>query len=111
METSNIKIFVAGTLVGLTIGFGTMTYNNHKIDTLPSLYEVRITNEYINIRKKPSVAAEKVSEVLQDEEYKIYEVYEDDERYIWYKIKLKNSDRRFGWIASNRNNPYLEVIK
>jgi uncharacterized protein YgiM (DUF1202 family) len=105
--------FIKGMLVGyvisgiIFIGVNAIkTYNYNHVD---SLYEIRIVADYINVRKEPNSYSDKVYEVLHGEDYDVIEVNEEDSKYTWYKIKF--SDRRTGWIASDPNQPWVEEVK
>ena len=80
-----------------------------KIESYDILFEVKIVNDYINVRTQPTTAANKIYEVVKDEKYKVIEIFDEDENYIWYKIIF--SDRRIGWIASSIESPWVEEVK
>ncbi len=99
--------------LGIAIGIIIMETINlariSKIESYDTLFEVRITNDYINVRTQPTTAANKIYEVVKGEKYKVIEIFDEDPTYIWYKIVF--SDRRTGWIASAVENAWVEEVK
>ena len=99
--------------IGIAIGIIIMQVINiiriAKIEFVDTLFEIRITNDYINVRSQPTTKAKKIYEVVRGEKYEVIEVFEEDIDYIWYKIVF--SDRRTGWVATDRENSWLEEIK
>lgn len=71
-----------------------------------SEFQIRVINDYINIRKSQSTESEILGEVMKDDIYNVLDVYGGD-NYIWYKIDYKG---KIGYIASDRNNPYIEEL-
>lgn len=112
MNNSILKIIWA-LLMGFIIGmFVSILIDNKKqqaFDELKVLYEIRIDNDYINVRNQPTTQGEKLFEVLQDEEYEVIEEYLEDEKYNWYKIKF--GMRRTGWVASEKENAWISIIE
>lgn len=107
-----IKEYSFTLIIGLAIGIIIMQIINiariNKIDNLQTIYEIKILNEYINVRTQPTIKAKKIYEVVKDEKYRVVEVFEE-ETFSWYKIVF--SDRRTGWIASSNDKVWVEVIK
>lgn len=85
-------------------GISTIIASHNKDD---ANWKVEITNNYINVRSKPSSRETKIGEVKKKEKYNILEIYLEDNNYVWYKINFKGKD---GWIASSRDNPYVKEI-
>ena len=71
-------------------------------------WKVIIAIDEVNVRKEHSLYEAKLATVYKDEKFKVLEIYLDDPRYVWYKIEY--SKGATGWIASGRNNPYVEEI-
>ena len=108
-----VKLFVAF-LVGYNVALVvSLIINNKKqkeYDNLEVLYEVKIENDYINVREEPRTTGNKTYEVLKGEEYEVVEVYDMGIQYNWYKIKF--GMRRTGWIASPKNEEaWITIIE
>lgn len=71
-----------------------------------SEFQIRIINDYINIRESQSTESKIIGEVMKDDIYNVLDVY-GGENYIWYKIDYKG---QIGYIASDRKNPYIEEL-
>lgn len=71
-------------------------------------WKVEIAIEFINIREEHNLYSNKLGTVYEGEKYKVLEIYLDDQRYVWYKIKATNDI--VGWISSGRNNPYVKEL-
>ena len=69
--------------------------------------QVKITVKALNIRKQPTVESDDIGTVYLDEIFTVLEHIDNDD-YYWYKIKTKQGIT--GYIASDRNNEYVEVI-
>ena len=104
MKNDVLKI-IYGLFIGFILAmFVSIIIDKQKqkqFDSLEVLYEVKIENEYINVRKGSSLGNEKIYEVLQGETYEVISTYEDN-KYNWYEIKF--SLRRTGWIASPKDS-------
>ena len=100
-------------LLGLALGIIIMQLIGlariKKIEKLNVLYEVRVNTTFINVRQHPTTISKKVYEVNKNEVYEVIEEFDEDINYKWYKILF--SDRRVGWIASNRNDEWIIEIK
>ena len=104
-----MKNIIIGVVIGMLIVCLGNEIKAKQFDKRETIATVEITNEYINVRKTPTPRADKIYEVLEGEQYGVLEIYELDEYYIWYKIKF--SHRRTGWVASERDDAYLEIIE
>lgn len=104
-----IYIFILGIAIGIIIMQLIFLARIAKIESQPVLFEIRIKNEYINVRSQPTLTAKKIYEVTKGEKYNVIDTFDEDENYIWYKIIF--SDRRTGWIASAIENTWIEEIK
>lgn len=69
-------------------------------------YQIKITNEYINVRTKPSTNGDKIGEVNNGDIYNVLDVV-GGSNYVWYKITYEN---KIGYISSNKKSPYLEEL-
>ena len=69
--------------------------------------QVKIKVKALNIRKKPTVESKDVGTVYEGELFTVLEHIDEDD-YYWYKIKTKQGTT--GYIASDRNNEYVEII-
>lgn len=89
-----------------------ITYLNNKdiyketIIQANSEFQIRVINDYINIRESSSTESNILGEVMKGDIYNVLEVY-GGENYIWYKIDYKG---QIGYIASDRNEPYVEEL-
>lgn len=104
-----LYVFTLGVAIGIIIMQMISLARISKIESYDVLFEVRIVNDYINVRTQPTIAAKKIYEVVKGEKYKVIEIFDEDPRYIWYKIVF--SDRRTGWIANAVENAWVEEIK
>lgn len=71
------------------------------------IYEVRIVAEKINLRPEVSLNTEVIKQVYKDETFKVIKYYEGNS-YNWYNVIYE--DGKTGWIASGKNNSWVEVI-
>jgi len=98
--------------LGIAIGIIIMQLINivriNKIESYETLLEVKVTNEFINVRSQPTPLAKKIYEVVKNEKYKVVEVFDENKNYKWYKIIYLN--RRTGWIASDKEDKWLEEL-
>ena len=69
--------------------------------------QVKIIVKALNIRKEPTVDSKDIGTVYLDEIFTVLEHIDNDD-YYWYKIKTKQGVT--GYIASDRNNEYVEVV-
>ena len=87
------------------------TYNGKLIATSNSISEsklqIKITNDYINIRKDQSVSSDIVGIVMKDSVFDVID-YEKDGKYCWVHIKSDNELE--GYVASFEDNIYYEFI-
>lgn len=108
-----MKNFIIGFFVGIILTFIISIISDviqqHKFDNLGVLYEVKIINDYINVRKNPTTGSDRIYEVLEGETYQVIGEYNDNPYYKWYQIKI--SERRTGWIASDRKEAWVNVVE
>lgn len=69
--------------------------------------QIRIIVKALNIRKEPTVESKDIGTVYMGEIFTVLEHIDKDD-YYWYKIKTKQGTT--GYIASDRNNEFVEVI-
>ncbi len=69
--------------------------------------QIKIIAKRINIRQKPTIYSEDIGDVYANEIYTVIEHVDNEEAY-WYKITTANNIT--GYIASDPNNEYVEVI-
>lgn len=109
---NNIVKMIYGFLMGFVLATFTSILVSKikqvKYDNYEVLYEVKIENEYINVRKGSTLGKDKIYEVLEGEKYEVIDTYEDS-KYNWYKIKF--SLRRTGWIASPKDETWVTIIE
>lgn len=99
------KVFWIGLIV-VIIGLGIFLVNNIFNDE--NIWKVEITNTYINVRDNHLLSASKIKTVKQNKSFEVISTYLEDEYYVWYEIKV--DDYTTGWIASERNHPYVKEI-
>ena len=85
-------------LAALSIVFVARQNNKNK-------WYVEITNEFINIRADHNIYGARLGEVKKGETYKVLDIYTEDDNYYWYYIEINRYKK--GWIASDKDNPYL----
>ncbi len=71
-----------------------------------SEFQIKIINNYINIREFNNTDSEIIGVVSKGDIYNVLDVI-GTENYIWYKISYKN---QVGYIASSREKPYIEEL-
>lgn len=71
-----------------------------------SEYQIEITNDFINVRTKPTTESEKIGEVHQGDIYNVLDIV-GGEHYIWYKISF---NEQIGYISSSRKSPFLKEL-
>lgn len=69
-------------------------------------WKIKIKLDSINVREEADMYSLKTNLVSKGEVYKVIEVNLDNSKYVWYKIKINSQES--GWIASERNNPYVK---
>ena len=69
--------------------------------------QIKIIVKRINIREKPTVSSKDIGDVYLNEIYTVLD-YVDVEDFYWYKIKTNTNIE--GYIASDPNAEYVEVI-
>ena len=78
---------------------------SNKIDRTKT--QIKIKEKRINIRKLPNIDSEDLGDVYRNEIYTVLSHLDTDE-YYWYHIKTNQGIE--GYIASNREKEYVEVI-
>lgn len=69
--------------------------------------QIKIKVKALNIRKEATVESKDIGTVYEGEIFTVLERI-DNEDYYWYKIKTKQGTK--GYLASDRNSEYVEVI-
>ncbi len=69
--------------------------------------QIRVLVKALNIRKEPTIESKDIGTVYLGEIFTVLEHIDKDD-YYWYKIKTKQGIT--GYIASDRNNEFVEVI-
>ena len=98
-----------GVAIGIIIFQMIVFIQIKKVESHDVLFKVKITAPYINVRSKPTSAANKIHEVVTDEKYEVIDYFDEDSAYTWYKITYQ--DRRIGWIASDKEAPWVIEIE
>ncbi len=83
-------------------GFPIGTSNKENSDVL----QVKVIIEKVNIRQKAKVNSNKVGIVKKGTILDVIK-YETDNKYVWFKIKTGNHLE--GYIASEKESPYVEI--
>jgi uncharacterized protein YgiM (DUF1202 family) len=110
MIKRTMYVFTIGLAIGIIIMHLIDLQRKKKIESIDTLFEVKITTSFINVRTQPTQVAKKVYEVVQNEKYEVVEVFEDGQGiYTWYKIVYQ--DRRMGWIASHKDEPWVIELR
>lgn len=86
-------------------------YNNKDIykETIiqaNSDFQIKITNNFINIRAKATTESKILGEVNKGDIYNVLDI-QGGTNYIWYKIDYKG---QIGYIASSREEPFVEEL-
>ncbi len=99
------KIFLLILFIALAVSsyMGYSWYNKEM-----KAWKIEIINDSINVRESHNPYEYKLGEVYKDEKYKVLDIYLDDKKFVWYKIKMKN--KKAGWVASSRNVPYVKEL-
>lgn len=100
------KKIILGIMILILIIFAAIFFLTKKenIDEKTDWY-IKITNDYINLRKEPNQYSSLVGKVSKGEKYKVLDINLDSGIYYWYYIEIDSYTK--GWIASNRKTPYL----
>jgi hypothetical protein len=69
--------------------------------------QIKVIAKRINIRKEPTISSEDIGDVYSGEIYTVLEDLEKED-YYWYKIKTNNDIE--GFIASSKNEEYVELV-
>ena len=69
--------------------------------------QIKVIVKRINIRKEPTIYSDDIGDVYEGEIYTVLE-HIDDSDYYWYKITTNNGIT--GYIASDPNGEYVEII-
>lgn len=92
--------------VFLIIGaFGFMIYKN-EVEKNKIKWQVEIIHEYINVREKADTSSTVIGKAYQGNIYTVLSINLDHPNYVWYEIEYRKG--LSGWIASERNIPYVK---
>lgn len=109
MKKKIIKfLFVLAIVGGLGYLFGKGPFEEMM---LKKGWHVEITNEYLNVRVKPTQLEAITKKAKKGELYKVVDINLDDKDYFWYKIVLSN--KTTGWVANPRKitaDKYLKDV-
>lgn len=86
-------------------GFGIFVFMNEK-EKNKIRWKVEIIHEYINVRDNPSTDSTVIGKAPQGNIYNVLSVNLDHPSYVWYEIEYRKG--MSGWIASERNIPYVK---
>lgn len=108
-----MKKIIVYIVIGIAIGIIIMQLIGlariKRIDSYETLFNVVVTTDFINVRTQPTTISKKLFQIIKTEKYQVIDTFKDDPMYMWYKIVF--SDRRIGWIASSKENPWVIEIK
>lgn len=106
----NYKKAIIIILIYLIGVFTTPAINNIHKKVLENkvIYEIRITTEKINLRPEIDLNSEIIREVYKDETFKVVKYYEGNS-YNWYQVIYEEG--KTGWLASGKENAWVEAIK
>ena len=93
-------------IIGALIFVGYKGYGDYK--RYNEAWKVEIITDKVNVRKSASAYDSKVTEVKKGKKYVVKDIYLEDNSFVWYNIEYKRGET--GWIASNRNTPYVKEI-
>ncbi len=102
-------LFLLGVATGIIIFQLISLARIHKLEQQDVILKVRVTTEFINVRKQANSSGDRLYEAVENDVYEVIEIYDGDYNYMWYKIIF--SDRRTGWIASSKTAPWVEEIR
>mgnify|MGYP003305323855 CR=1 FL=1 len=95
-------------LISLVIIFN-KNNNDIYIETIiqaNSDFQIKVINDYINIRESSNIEGEVLGTVNKGDIYNVLDISSTD-NHIWYKINYKGKK---GYIASPKNNPYIKEL-
>lgn len=92
-------------IIVIALGFGGFKVYQ-KIKEESTAWKIKILKDYINVREEHTAYSNKLGEAKKNESYKVKEIYLEDKKYVWYKIKF--NDQKDGWISSERKDPYVK---
>ena len=73
-------------------------------------WKIKITEESVNIREQVTVYSNKLGVANRNDVFIVKEKVLEN-KYVWYKIELKDDkDHKYGWISSERKYPYVVEV-
>lgn len=80
-----------------------------KRENIKKGWHVEIITDFINIREAADQKSEKIGKVIENNVYKVLDIYLENNEYYFYKIEI--SDTKVGWIANDKKTrSYLKDI-
>lgn len=105
---SILAILIVGIAIGIIIRQALQTAHYKKVEGYEIIAKAKITKDFINVREQPTTKGKKISTVNYGEKFNVVEMFEEENGvYTWYKIVF--SDRRLGWIASYKEDEWVEL--
>ncbi len=91
------------------VGYGIYYFVNQYLEDKDA-WKVEIISETIVVRDEPDATSFNPGgkKVYLGEIHNVIEIYEDDLKFVWYKIEYDKD--KIGWIASAREVPYVKEI-
>ncbi len=97
-------------LIVLGIGYGIYYFVSDYLENKDA-WKIEITHDEINLREEAKATSKIVGgdqKVYVGEIYNVLEIYEEDMKFVWYKIEYDKN--KYGWVASAREVPYVKEI-
>lgn len=98
-----MKKFFVLVMIALLIFLGIKAIR--KINKKDGKWQVKILEPFINVRTDHNTDSYPIAKAIQDDKYYVLDIYLEDNKYVWYKINYKGDAY---WIASSRENPYVQ---
>lgn len=104
MKYLKIIIMIPLVLIGYAIGW--LIGDSNQFCEEQKQIKITITNEFINVREYANAYTDKLGQVKQGDKFKVIEKFTGNPVYDWYLIEYEED--KFGWIASEKEYPYVE---
>ena len=89
----------------IVAAFGAFIYKEEQ-ERKKIKWKVEITHEYVNVRDAANTSSTIIGKAVQGNVYPVLSVNLDHPSYVWYEIEYRKGQS--GWIASERNFPYVK---
>jgi hypothetical protein len=89
----------------IVAGFGVFIYKEEQ-ERNKIKWKVEIIHEYVNVRDASNTNSTIIGKAVQGNVYPVLSVNLDHPSYVWYEIEYRKGQS--GWIASERNFPYVK---